>query len=92
MKANKITLKKIRLNYLESMVNSLENDIDWKQKSLQTAQKSLEEAITTPFDNEDERAVRDHNNNVSYYSDAVAQYELEIKEGEKLLAELEKMV
>lgn len=92
MKANKITLKKIRLNYLESMVNSLENDIDWKRRGLQSAQEDLEEAMTATFDNEDEKAVRDHDRNVSYYNDAIAQYELEIKEGEKLLAELEKMV
>lgn len=92
MKANKITLKKFRLNYLETMVTNLTDSIDWRRSNLEDSKKDLESAISEPFDNDDDSAVRSHERNVRYYREIVENYESEIAEGEKLLAELEKMV
>lgn len=92
MKANKITLKKIRLEYLETIINNLEQDLDWKRNALIDARNELEEAMTAPYNNDDKSEVRNHNWNIEYHGNEVERLELQIKEGEKLLAELEKMV
>lgn len=92
MKANKITLKKIRLEYLETIINNLDEKLDWQREALVNERNELEEAMSAPYDNDDEREVRDHNWNLEYHGNEVQRLELQIKEGEKLLAELEKMV
>ncbi len=92
MKANKITLKKIRLEYLERIVDDLQSSLDYRRDRIEEAKEGLEEVVTAIFDNEDESAVRDRDRNMGYYNDIIARYEMEVKEGEKLLAELEKMV
>ena len=92
MKANKITLKKIRLEYLEIIINNLDEKLDWQREALVNERNEFEEAMSAPYDNDDEREVRDHNWNLEYHGNEVQRLELQIKEGEKLLAELEKMV
>lgn len=92
MKANKITLKKIRIGYLETMVTNLDADLDWKRESLEEAKKELDEALLVPYDNNDPHDTRNYERNVEYRENEVERLELTISEGEKLLAELEKMV
>lgn len=92
MKANKITLKKIRLEYLETIINNLDEKLDWQREALVNERNELEEAMSAPYDNDDESEVRNHNWNLEYHGNEVQRLELQIKEGEKLLAELEKMV
>lgn len=92
MKANKITLKKIRIEYLETMVANLDADLDWKRQNLEDAKKELDEALLIPYDNDDTHDTRNYERNVEYRKNEVERLELAISEGEKLLAELEKMV
>ena len=92
MKANKITLKKIRLEYLETIINNLDEKLDWLRESLVNERNELEETMSTPYDGDNEKEVRNHNWNLEYHGNEVQRLELQIKEGEKLLAELEKMV
>ena len=92
MKANKITLKKIRLEYLETIINNLDEKLDWQREALVNERNELEEAMSAPYDNDDESEVRNHNWNLEYHGNEIQRLELQIKEGEKLLAELEKMV
>lgn len=92
MKANKITLKKIRIGYLETMVTSLEGEIDWRHRGLEDAKKDLDEALLIPYDNDNPNDTHNYERHVEYCKNAVERIELEISEGEKILAELEKMV
>ena len=92
MKANKITIKKIRIGYLETMVTNLDADLDWKRQSLEEAKKELDEALLIPYDNNDPHDTRNYERTIEYRRDEVERIELTINEGEKLLAELEKMV
>lgn len=92
MKANKITIKKIRIGYLETMVTNLDADLDWKRQSLEEAKKELDEALLIPYDDNDSHDARNYERNVEYHRNEVERIELTISEGEKLLAELEKMV
>lgn len=48
--------------------------------------------MTELFDNDEPGAVRQHERDIRYAQESVDRYELEISEGEKILAELEKMV
>ena len=45
MKMNKIALKKIRIEYLETMVDRLENEIGYTQRALESEKESLSEAV-----------------------------------------------
>ena len=92
MKAHKITRKKIRIGYLETMVTNLDADLDWKRQSLEEAKKELDEALLIPYDNNDPHDTRNYERTIEYRRDEVERIELTISEGEKLLAELEKMV
>ena len=92
MKANKITLKKIRIEYLERIVDDIQNTLEFRRNRLDEAKEELERVMTELFDNDELGAVRQHERDVRYAKEAVDRYELEISEGEKILAELEKMV
>lgn len=92
MKANKITLKKIRIGYFETMVGNLESEIDWKRQNLEEAKQELDEALLIPYDNNNPVDTHNYERTVKYRRDNVERIELEISEGEKILAELEKMV
>lgn len=89
MKANKITLKKIRLEYLERIANDLQDTLDYRRNRLSEAEEELADFVSTPVEEGKEHG-RDAS--ISYRKDSIEKMELEIKEGEKLLAELEKMV
>lgn len=79
MKANKITLKRIRIEYLESIVGVLERVIEDNRYELKRAKKDLEEAEIREDD-------------LQYYSNRVDDFEIRVQVGESLMAELEKMV
>ena len=50
MKANKITLKKMRIEYLERIAGTLEYEIKSNRNSLEDAKENLEEAKTDKDD------------------------------------------
>ena len=79
MKANKITLKKMRIEYLERIAGTLEYEIKRNRNSLEDAKENLEEAKTDKDD-------------FQYYQDRVDEFEAWVQVGESLMAELEKMV
>lgn len=79
MKANKITLKKMRIEYLERIANSLEYELKSNREALENAKENLEEAKTDKDD-------------FQYYQDRVDEFEAWVQVGESLMAELEKMV
>lgn len=79
MKANKITLKKMRIEYLERIADTLEYEIKSNRNSLEDAKENLEEAKTDKDD-------------FQYYQDRVDEFEAWVQVGESLMAELEKMV
>lgn len=89
MKANKITLKKIRLDYLERIANDLQDTLDYKRDRLSEAEEELADFVSTPVE---EGAEHSRDVKIDYRKESIEKMELEIKEGEKLLAELEKMV
>ena len=92
MKANKITLKKIRIEYLERIVDDIQSALEYRRNRLNEAKEELERVMTELYDNDEPGAVRQHERGIRYAQEAVDRYELEISEGEKILAELEKMV
>ena len=92
MKMNKIALKKIRIEYLEAVVGRLENEIGYTQRALESEKESLSEAVARIVAEDDERAVQDRDNDIAYYKQCVESLEIKVQEGNKLLAELEKMV
>ena len=92
MKMNKIALKKIRIEYLETVVDRLEREIGYAQRTLESAKESLSEAVARIVAEDDERAVQDRDNDIAYYKQYVESLEIKVQEGNKLLAELEKMV
>ena len=92
MKANKITSKKIRIEYLEMMARNLEAELDWRRQNLEEAKQELDEALLIPYDNNEPDDTRNYERTVKYRRNDVERIELEISEGEKILAELEKMV
>ena len=79
MKANKITLIKMRIGYLEMLANSLEYELKNNREALANARESLEE-------------VKADNVDFRYYQELVDEYEMQVQVGESLMAELEKMV
>ena len=79
MKANKITLKKMRIDYLERIAGTLEYEIKSNSDNLENAKENLEEAKTDKDD-------------FQYYQDRVDEFEAWVQVGESLMAELEKMV
>lgn len=79
MKANKITLKKMRIEYLERIAGTLEYEIKSNRDNLENAKENLEEAKTNKDD-------------FQYYQDRVDEFEAWVQVGESLMAELEKMV
>lgn len=79
MKINKITLKKMRIEYLGRIADTLEYEITSNRDALENAKENLEEAKT---DKED----------FQYYQDRVDEFEAWVQVGESLMAELEKMV
>lgn len=92
MKMNKIALKKIRIEYLETVVDRLESEIGYAQRALESEKESLSEAVARIVAEDDERAVKDRDNDIAYYKQCVESLEIKVQEGNKLLAELEKMV
>lgn len=92
MKMNKIALKKIRIEYLETVVDRLESEIEYAQRALESGKESLSEAVARIVAEDDERAVKDRDNDIAYYKQCVESLEIKVQEGNKLLAELEKMV
>lgn len=92
MKMNKIALKKIRIEYLETVVDRLESEIEYTQRALEREKESLSEAVARIVAEDDERAVQDRDNDIAYYKQCVESLEIKVQEGNKLLAELEKMV
>lgn len=78
MKMNKIVLKKVRIEYLEAIVNTLEYEINTNQQALDRIKEQLANA-TEDFD-------------IEYYTNNSEILEIKVQEGNKLLAELEKMV
>lgn len=92
MKMNKIALKKIRIEYLEAVVDRLESEIEYAQRALESQKESLSEAVARIVAEDDERAVQDRDNDIAYYKQYVESLEIKVQEGNKLLAELEKMV
>lgn len=92
MKMNKIALKKIRIEYLETVVDRLESEIGYAQRALESGKESLSEAVARIVAEDDERAVEDRDNDIAYYKQCVESLEIKVQEGNKLLAELEKMV
>ena len=79
MKANKITLKKMRIEYLERIADTLEYELKSNRDNLDNAKENLEEAKTDKDD-------------FQYYQDRVDEFEAWVQVGESLMAELEKMV
>lgn len=79
MKANKITLKKMRIEYLERIAGALEYEIKSNRDNLENAKENLEETKTDKDD-------------FQYYKDRVDEFEAWVQVGESLMAELEKMV
>ena len=77
MKANKITLKKMRIEYLERIAGTLEYEIKSNRDNLENAKENLEEAKTDTDD-------------FQYYQDRVDEFEAWVQVGESLMAELEK--
>lgn len=92
MKMNEIALKKIRIEYLETVVDRLESEIGYAQRALESGKESLSEAVARIVAEDDERAVKDRDNDIAYYKQCVESLEIKVQEGNKLLAELEKMV
>lgn len=92
MKMNKIALKKIRIEYLETVVDRLESEIGYAQRALESEKESLSEAVARIVAEDDERAVKDRDNDIAYCKQCVESLEIKVQEGNKLLAELEKMV
>ena len=79
MKANKITLKKMRIEYLERIAGTVEYEYNSNRDNLENAKENLEEAKTDKDD-------------FQYYQDRVDEFEAWVQVGESLMAELEKMV
>lgn len=92
MKMNKIALKKIRIEYLETVVDRLESEIEYAQRALESQKESLSEAVARIVAEDDEIAVQNRDNDIAYYTQCVESLEIKVQEGNKLLAELEKMV
>ena len=79
MKFSKITLKKMHIEYLESLINSLEYEVNNNRDAFEYAKKDLEEA-----------EIKEEN--LQYYENRVDELEMKVQIGESIMAELEKMV
>lgn len=79
MKFSKITLKKMHIEYLESLINSLEYEVNNNRDAFEYAKKDLKEA-----------EIKEEN--LQYYENRVDELEMKVQIGESIMAELEKMV
>lgn len=79
MKFSKITLKKMHIEYLESLINSLEYELNNNRDAFEYAKKDLKEA-----------EIKEEN--LQYYENRVDELEMKIQIGESIMADLEKMV
>ena len=79
MKFSKITLKKMHIEYLESLINSLEYEVNNNRDAFEYAKKDLKEAEINV-------------ENLQYYENRVDELEMKVQIGESIMAELEKMV
>ena len=79
MKFSKITLKKMHIEYLESLINSLEYEVNNNRDAFEYAKKDLKEAEIIE-------------ENLQYYENRVDELEMKVQIGESIMAELEKMV
>ncbi len=79
MKFSKITLKKMHIEYLESLINSLEYEVNNNRDAFEYAKKDLKEA-----------EIKEEN--LQYYENRVDELEMKVQIGESIMADLEKMV
>lgn len=79
MKFSKITLKKMHIEYLEPLINSLEYEVNNNRDAFEYAKKDLEEA-----------EIKEEN--LQYYENRVDELGMKVQIGESIMAELEKMV
>ena len=79
MKFSKITLKKMHIEYLESLINSLEYEVNINRDAFEYAKKDLKEA-----------EIKEEN--LQYYENRVDELEMKVQIGESIMADLEKMV
>ena len=79
MKFSKITLKKMHIEYLESLINSLEYEVNNNRDAFEYAKKDLKEA-----------EIKEEN--LQYYENRVDELEMKVQIGESIKADLEKMV
>ncbi|WP_294335983.1 hypothetical protein [uncultured Clostridium sp.] len=79
MKFSKITLKKMHIEYLESLINSLEYELNNNRDAFEYAKKDLKEA-----------EIKEEN--LQYYENRVDELEMKVQIGESIMADLEKMV
>ena len=79
MKFSKITLKKMHIEYIEPLINSLEYEVNNNRDAFEYAKKDLEEA-----------EIKEEN--LQYYENRVDELEMKVQIGESIMAELEKMV
>lgn len=79
MKFSKITLKKMHIEYLESLINSLEYEVNNNRDAFEYAKKDLKEA-----------EIKEEN--LQYYENRVDELEMKVQIGESIMDELEKMV
>lgn len=79
MKFSKITLKKMQIEYLESLINSLEYEVNNNRDAFEYAKKDLKEA-----------EIKEEN--LQYYENRVDELEMKVQIGESIMADLEKMV
>ena len=74
-----ITLKKMHIEYLESLINSLEYEVNNNRDAFEYAKKDLKEA-----------EIKEEN--LQYYENRVDELEMKVQIGESIMADLEKMV
>ena len=79
MKFSKITLKKMHIEYLELLINSLEYEVNNNRDAFEYAKKDLEEA-----------EIKEEN--LQYYENRVDELGMKVQIGESIMEELEKMV
>lgn len=85
MKNGKLTRKIKRLEFLQVAIDTIEAEVEYRNEWLKKSEKSLQEY------NQNEEELKDEWEAKRIQSD-IERYTMELDEGKKLLADLEKMI